>query len=168
MTRIIPIFLALLVAVGAAYWFFKPAPDIRFTRFETELREIGKSGKLIRKVPRNSKVEVVQELTESGVAVAFVDTNVGGVINLADLDTDRRPVLTGAYVAKALVEPVKLRAEPSPLAPIVAEIPARELIQIWGQTETPSGKWAEITRHKDKAVGYLPVKDLEAASHQLR
>jgi hypothetical protein len=167
--RIISIFLVLLVAGGAAYWVLQPKSDIRYTRFETDLRRAAdKASTISAKLPRNTKLDVKVELKESGSAFVFVDSKTGGFVALSDIDPDRRPVLTGAYVAKALLGPVKLRDEPSPLAPIVDEIPARTVVQIWGQTETKTGKWVEITRNRERAVGYIPLAELEAASHQLR
>jgi hypothetical protein len=86
-----------------------------------------------------------------------------GFIRLAEIDSDRRPVLTGAYKAKALQKAISLREEPNPAAQQVDEIPTKTMVQVWGYTATPTGSWAEITRYNEKKVGYVLRDELEAA-----
>jgi hypothetical protein len=37
------------------------------------------------------------------------------------------------------------------------------MVQVWGYTALPTGDWAEITRRKEKDVGYVLRDELEAA-----
>ncbi len=164
--RVTPVFLALLVTGGLIYWFVKPKPDIRYARSEAIiLSQVEPGGKVLLKLERGAEVNVMLTKELNGWAMVTVPPSGSGFIQLNELDVDRRPVLTGAYRAKALGLPIRLREEPNPETAQVDEIPAGTMIQIWGYTETPTGKWAEITRYKEKGVGYILRDELEAASN---
>lgn len=115
------------------------------------------------KLERGAKVCVLLDTEPSGIALVATGGSHGGFIALSEIDTDRRPVLTGAYMAKALQKPTSLREEPNPATQTVDEIPVKAMVQVWGYTQTPTGTWAEITRYKEKEVGYVRRDELEAA-----
>lgn len=162
--RIFPILIALAATGGLVYWFVKPKPDIRYARAASEvLSQIEPGGKVLVKLERGAEVNVLLTKELNGWATVMVAPSETGFIRLAEIDTDRRPVLTGAYKAKAVQKSISLRDEPNPAGLKVDDIPARTLIQVWGYTETPAGNWAEITRYNEKGVGYLPREELEAA-----
>lgn len=162
--RAIPIFLALFATGGLIYWFVKPKPDIRYVRAATTVTNKSETGAtIVMKLERGAEVSVLLDKELNGNALVAVGETQGAFIPLAELDKDRRPVLTGAYRAKALQKSISLLEEPNPTTTKVDEIPARTMIQIWGYTETPTGKWAEITRYNQKNVGYVRHEELEAA-----
>jgi hypothetical protein len=99
----------------------------------------------------------------NGWVMVTVQPSTSGFIALSELDTDRRPVLTWAYKAKALQKAISLREEPNPNTLQVDEVPAKTMVQVWGYTAMPTGNWAEVTRYKEKGVGYVLRDDLEAA-----
>jgi len=163
--RALPIFLALLASGGLVYWFIKPKPDIRYARSDVEVRsQIQPGGTVAMRLERGAEIEVILTKDLNGWAMVSVPPSSLGFIRLSDLDVDRRPVLTGAYRAKALAQAISLREEPNAMTAKVDDIPARTMIQIWGYTDTPSGKWAEVSRYKDKRIGYILRDELEAAS----
>ena len=162
--RSIPILLALLATGGLIYWFVKPKPDVRYARASSVvMSQIKPGGNVLVKLERGAEVNVLLTKELNGWAMVMVSPSDTGFIRLAEVDTDRRPVLTGAYKAKAIQESITLREEPNPAASRVDELPAKTLVQVWGYTETPTGKWAEITRYNEKGVGYVLREELEAA-----
>jgi hypothetical protein len=115
------------------------------------------------KLDRGAKVTVTLAKELNGFASVTIQPSTSGYMPLSELDTDRRPVLTGAYKAKALQKAISLREEPNPATAQVDQIPAKTMVQVWGYTATPSGNWAEITRYKEKGVGYVLREELDAA-----
>lgn len=162
--RILP-FVVVLVAVGGLiYWFVKPKPDIRYVRAATVVTNKSETGaKVEMKLERGAEVIVFLDKELSGMALIGIGESQGAFIPLSEIDKDRRPVLTGAYKAKALQKAISLREEPNPSTVQVDEIPAKTMVQVWGYTATPTGDWAEITRYKEKTVGYVRRDQLEAA-----
>lgn len=162
--RLIPILLALVATGGLAYWFVKPKPDVRYARSASVIMsQIEPGGDVRVKLERGAKVSVVPTEELNGWAMVKVPPSVKGFIRLAEIDTDRRPVLTGAYKAKAVQKAISLREEPNPAAQKIDEIPTKTMVQVWGYTATPTGSWAEITRYNEKKVGYVLRDELEAA-----
>ncbi|WP_085340920.1 hypothetical protein [Aquidulcibacter paucihalophilus] len=163
--RAIPVLLALLATGGLIYWFVKPKPDIRYARTKAFIQsQIKPGGEVLQTLERGAEVNVMLSRELDGWAMVMVPPSSNGFIPLSDIDVDRRPVLTGAYRAKALQKPISLYEEPDPATAQTDAIPPGTMIQIWGYTETPTGKWAEITRYKEKRVGYVLRDELEAAS----
>ncbi|MCE2890593.1 MAG: hypothetical protein ACK5XZ_12775 [Hyphomonadaceae bacterium] len=162
--RIFPILIALVATGGLIYWFVKPKPDIRYARAASVvMSQIEPGGKVLVKLERGAEVSVLLTKELNGWATIMVGPSDAGFIRLAEIDSDRRPVLTGAYKAKAVQKSISLRDEPNPTGLKVDDIPAKTMIQVWGYTETPTGNWAEITRYNEKGVGYVPREELEAA-----
>jgi len=162
--RLVPILLALLATGGLIYWFAKPKPDIRYARNASNiLSQIEPGGDVKAKLERGAEVSVILAKDLNGWAMVLVPPSDMGFIRLAEIDSDRRPVLTGAYKAKALQKAISLREEPNPAAQQVDEIPTKTMVQVWGYTATPTGSWAEITRYNEKKVGYVLRNELEAA-----
>lgn len=160
----IPIFISLLATGGLVYWFVKPKPDIRYARAPTVvMSQIKPGGNVLVKLERGAEVNVILTKDLNGWAMVLVQPSDMGFIRLSELDSDRRPVLTGAYKAKVVQKAIILREEPNPVAPRVDDIPAKTIVQVWGYTATSTGSWAEITRYNEKNVGYVPREELEAA-----
>ena len=162
--RSIPILLALVATGGVTYWFVKPKPDIRYARSASVIMsQIEPGGDVKVKLERGTEVSVVSTEELNGWAMVTVPPSGKGFIRLAEIDTDRRPVLTGAYKARAVQKAIYLREEPDPAAQKIGEIPTKTMVQVWGYTATPTGSWAEITRYNEKKVGYVLRDELEAA-----
>ena len=162
--RVLPVFVALLATGSLIYWFVKPKPDIRYVRAATNVTNNNEAGvKIEVKLARGAAVSVLLDKELNGMALVAIGSSQGGFIPLYEIDAERRPVLTGAYKAKALQKSIALREEPNPVTPQVDKIPAKTMVQVWGYTETPTGNWAEITRYNDKRVGYVRRDELEAA-----
>ena len=146
------------------FWFVKPKPDVRYARASTTILDQAQPGaKVVMKLDRGAKVTVTLAKELNGFASVTIQPSTSGYMPLSELDTDRRPVLTGAYKAKALQKAISLREKPNPNTLQVDEVPAKTMVQVWGYTAMPTGNWAEVTRYKEKGVGYVLRDDLEAA-----
>jgi hypothetical protein len=162
--RALPVLVALGAVGGLTFWFVKPKPDVRYARVATTILNQAQPGsKVVMKLDRGAKVNVMLATGLNGWAMVMVQPSSSGFMALSEIDTDRRPVLTGAYKAKALQKDISLREEPNPNTLQVDDIPAKTMVQVWGYTATPSGNWAEVTRYKEKGVGYVLRDELEAA-----
>ncbi|WP_395778239.1 hypothetical protein [Aquidulcibacter sp.] len=162
--RVLPVVAAVIAVGGLTFWFVKPKPDVRYARVATTILDQAQPGsKVVTKLDRGAKVNVMLAKELDGWAMVTIQPSSGGFLPLSEIDTDRRPVLTGAYKAKALQKAISLREEPNPVTAQVDQIPAKTMVQVWGYTATPSGNWAEITRYKEKGVGYVLREELEAA-----
>jgi len=162
--RALPIVAAFIAVGGLMFWFVKPKPDVRFARASTTILDQAQPGaKVVMKLDRGAKVTVTLAKELNGFASVTIQPSTSGYMRLSELDTDRRPVLTGAYKAKALQKAISLREEPNPNTPQVDEVPAKTMVQVWGYTATPTGSWAEVTRYEERRVGYVLRDDLEAA-----
>ncbi len=162
--RVLPLVAAVMAVGGLTFWFVKPKPDVRYARVTTRILDQAQPGsKVVTKLDRGAKVNVMLAKELNGWAMVTIEPSSGGFLPLSEIDTDRRPVLTGAYKAKALQKAISLREEPNPVTEQVDQIPAKTMVQVWGYTATPSGNWAEVTRYKEKGVGYVLREELEAA-----
>jgi hypothetical protein len=162
--RALPVVAAVIAVGGLTFWFVKPKPDVRYARASTTILDQARPGsKVVMKLDRGAKVNIMLAKELNGWVMVTVQPSTSGFIALSELDTDRRPVLTGAYKAKALQKAISLREEPNPNTLQVDEVPAKTMVQVWGYTAMPTGNWAEVTRYKEKGVGYVLRDDLEAA-----
>ena len=162
--RVIPVVAAVIAVGGLTFLFVKLKPDVRYARASTIILDQARPGaKVVIELVRGAKVNVTLAKELNGFASVTIQPSTSGYMPLSELDTDRRPVLTGAYKAKALQKAISLREEPNPSTLRVEEIPAKTMVQVSGYTAMPTGDWAEITRRKEKDVGYVLRDELEAA-----
>jgi hypothetical protein len=138
--RALPVVAAVIAVGGLTFWFVMPKPDIRYARASTTILDQARPGsKVVMKLDRGAKVNIMLAKELNGWVMVTVQPSTSGFIALSELDTDRRPVLTGAYKAKALQKAISLREEPNPNTLQVDEVPAKTMVQVWGYTATPTG-----------------------------
>jgi uncharacterized protein YgiM (DUF1202 family) len=164
LARFLPVAVALGAVSGVTLWFVKPKPDVRYVRAATAMLDRAEpDSKVVMKLGRGAQVTVMLANELNGWAMITVQPSTSGFIPLSAIDKDRRPVLTGAYKAKALQKAISLQEEPHSGTAQVDQIPAKTMVQVWGYTATSGGNWAEVTRYDEKGVGYVLRDELEAA-----
>lgn len=151
--RVIPVVAAVIAVGGLTFLFVKLKPDVRYARASTIIQDQARPGaKVVIELVRGGQVNVTLAKELNGFAIGTFQPSTSGFIPLSELNTDRRPVLTGAYKAEALQKAISLREEPNPSTLQVDEIPAMTMVQVWGYTAMPTGDWAEVTRYRERTL----------------